>query len=255
MRLCRFAVIAIALTLFVVVRPASAESIGVGHDLFMTVPGQTNLIVDAGPFGGTGFVEFPLEGIPFGPGNTDTIVERLDGHDFATQGNTATIQIELVALSLQSVAPVNIGGNLWDVHITGSPSTTPGTLIVNKTSSGGGDFQVDLLPIVVDITFNQLNSPTEITQTDEFIFDGAGVWSFNPGPANQNNANHPSGGLYIGVDPLTGEKAVTILTGAGASGTATHAFVPSMPTPAAAGLGLPLLGLLGVTRPRRQRAA
>ncbi len=36
--------------------------------------------------------------------------------------------------------------------------------------------------------------------------------------------------------------------------TITYTFEP-IPTPAAAGLGLPLLGLLGITRPRRHRAA
>jgi hypothetical protein len=74
---------------------ALALPIEPGFDLFHTLPGTYV------PLPGIGNVD--LEGVPIGPGNTDTIVQRKTGlPDFAT----GLIDIELVALFLKSVDPI-----------------------------------------------------------------------------------------------------------------------------------------------------
>jgi hypothetical protein len=108
-----------------------------GFDLFATDPGST--FVNLVPFGG-GIV--PLEGVPLpGFGNADTIVQRLDGLPPATGG---TVDIELVALSLRSVDPVDIGlGPLFDLEVIsgsllGEPANPLGTMTIVHTDPNGG---------------------------------------------------------------------------------------------------------------------
>ena len=104
---------------------ARADEIFPGFDLFATAPSppdpQTfvDLTIQSG--GLVGIV--PLEGNLFGPGDTDTIVERLTGSGplFPVPGGEATIEIELVALSLRSVSPIFIdpggGGAFFDMFV------------------------------------------------------------------------------------------------------------------------------------------
>jgi len=106
---------------------ASATSIAPGFDFFQTTVGTS---VDLSGFG-LGVV--PLEGNPIGGsfGNTDTIVSRQDGIDpLSPPSGTGTIPIELVALSLVSVNPVDLtplGGPFVgvssDLHITINKAT------------------------------------------------------------------------------------------------------------------------------------
>ncbi len=81
-----------------------------GWDLFQTEPG-TELL-------GISLTGLPLEEFDFGTGpeytgNTDTIVRRLgDSDSGGSPGPAAPIDIELVALQLQSVTPIDLGAGL-----------------------------------------------------------------------------------------------------------------------------------------------
>ena len=87
-----------------------AYSPGPGYDLFETSPGAQ---VDMTAYG-LGIV--PLKGVAMGPGSTDTIVER------KPPGGLGIVDIELVALHLKSIDPVDLtpvgGPPLADMHIT-----------------------------------------------------------------------------------------------------------------------------------------
>jgi hypothetical protein len=77
-----------------------------------------------------------LVGNPIGPGNTDTIIQRQQD---ATIGGLA-IPIQMTALSLMSVAPVNIGGSFFDVFValdSSKLSMDTGTLSVTGSLLGG----------------------------------------------------------------------------------------------------------------------
>src|SRR5215204_1599926 len=113
---------------------ASADPIGPGFDLFSTGPGSFANIE------GIGMV-FLMSGPPLIPGtNVDTIVERLQGIDPFPVGGMGTIPIVLRELSLQSAAPVNIGGIFFDVLVTESPDQTNGTMTVFHSAVNGGVF-------------------------------------------------------------------------------------------------------------------
>jgi hypothetical protein len=116
-----------SLVLFCISMDAAADPIDPGSQFQVTVPGVGDPIsnpmgtfffpaeVPGQPFGAGPPV--PMEGIPLGApgfGNTDTIIE-VQGSLGA--GETGTIPVEIVAMSLRSVDPVDIGGTLFDVEV------------------------------------------------------------------------------------------------------------------------------------------
>ena len=146
--------LAIVLGVFVAPQAARAASILLGTDYLTTVP---RTFFD---FPGIGEVDF--EGRPIGPGNTDTIVQRQADAILPTVGSTDTIPIEMVALSLQSIEPVDIGGLLFDVFVHLTPGTSSiGKMTINHEFADNGtpapegtftsffdlSFTVDLVPV------------------------------------------------------------------------------------------------------------
>jgi hypothetical protein len=121
---CARSVFAVLLTFFVGAS-ANATLINPGFDLFHT-PGDGSSYVDLGGFGlGNVILEGNRSLLGSGLGNTDTVVARKDPIDPFNLGDTGTIDIELVALSLQSVTPVDLTplggpfvGMLADMYIT-----------------------------------------------------------------------------------------------------------------------------------------
>ena len=149
-----FAVTALA----AIVAPVQANEVLAGHDLWTTPPGGA--VEDFGggntpdpnddappippsffdpgsdPFlGQVDFVGVPIPLFLGQPtGGADTIVERLTDTNFGT-GTTDTIQIELVALSLTSIAPITVtyGGTnpeLWDISVSTSGAPSLGSMTI-----------------------------------------------------------------------------------------------------------------------------
>jgi hypothetical protein len=142
---------------------AGATAIGPGFDSFVTDPGA---FVD---LTGLGLGVIDVEGVPFGPNpfgppGADTIVQRLDGIDpfnvCPTLPCSGTIDIELVALQLRSVDPVDLtplGGpfvgvfaDLWatinTIGLLGVPvydvlQPSIGQMQIDHTILSGGTFQ------------------------------------------------------------------------------------------------------------------
>ncbi len=172
---------------------ASATTIDPGFDLFHTVTPGTSF-----DFGfPIGVVE--LEGNPIGPGNADTIIQRLQGTGPFNQGETRTIDIELVALSLQSVAPVPIGPQLLHVDvIAGSQLGLPaalGQMTFDHTNLVFGDYDY-AIPIVFEVTITDLLNPTSVVSTLEpTSYSGSGVWNFTVETGVVFFPNNPSTSL------------------------------------------------------------
>ena len=138
--------IAVLLTSSIVGGAAHASVIGPGFDYFTTPPGGAFVDLGMGPI--------PLQGIPLpnmALGLTDTVVARMDPGP--PEGGTGLIDIELVALHLRSVAPVDFdpspGLLLGDLHITIDSSNrffTGVTPNPDGTGSGPSLFNLPVLP-------------------------------------------------------------------------------------------------------------
>jgi hypothetical protein len=114
----------------------TVPSVALGSEYFATQPGTH---FNFG--GGIGDVNFL--GLPIGPSNTDTIIQRKAD---AVLGGAA-IPIQIVGLSLKSAAPVNIGGSFFDVFLTLDPTNLAndtGTMSIAGNTTTGGTFSSGL---------------------------------------------------------------------------------------------------------------
>lgn len=138
---------------------ARADDVIAGHDLFLTRPGTSINFADnpvPGGFFDEGSEEFSgsveLQGVRLGTyqgvatGDMDTIVRRLrDAILPEPFPSMDTIDIEVVALSLESVEPIAVIVNgrvqLWDMHVGLSESaSSTGTMGITHQSAAGGVF-------------------------------------------------------------------------------------------------------------------
>lgn len=208
---------------------ASADPIGPGFDLFTTVPGTFANIPGIG-------VVFFMGGQPLIPEtNTDTIVERLQGIDPFPVGGMGTIDIILRELSLQSVAPVNVGGTFFDVFVTELPDQTLGSMTVFHTTDGGGTF-TSTLPINALLTFVPVGGGESFTATFSTILMANCGWSHTPPPGYPTPPEFPSGGFF----PL-GQLCIET----SATGNEAH-FTKPAEVPEPATLLLLASGLMGI---------
>jgi PEP-CTERM motif len=169
---------------------ALADPILPGFDLFHTLPNTFHIIP------GIGFVPF-MGGTPLIPGtNTDTIVERLQGIDPFPVGGTGTIDIILRELSLQSVAPVNIGGNLFDISATAAPLQALGSMTVVHSTVDGGVF-TSTLPVNVLLTFTPVGGGAPFSTSFSTTLMSTCVWSHTPPPNYPTPPQFPSGGFFV----------------------------------------------------------
>ncbi len=116
---------ALLTTAFALPGTAGAIVIEPGLDYFHTLSASHPLDLP----GGTVWIDMVGHGIhdPFDTNNfpdvfpplsnADTVVERMEDTVDLNVGDSDTIDIEMVALSLKSVAPVDVGGNLFDVFV------------------------------------------------------------------------------------------------------------------------------------------
>jgi len=152
-------------------------------------------------FGGSiGVVNF--SGLPIGPGLTDTIVQRQQDAFVAPGGTAAPIPIQLVALSLESTAPVNVGGSFFDVFVTLAPSTaSTGTMTISANAAATGGTFNSTLDVFFDATFVPVTSGTTFVVPGNDIFSNTGSsWSSTitagtvvvAGPVGDQNANQHS---------------------------------------------------------------
>lgn len=188
--------------------PDECEFIYAGTDVWTTPPG------------GTTFSDFDENAIPpdfFGPGSdpfdgkitfggvpltsdpngvlfpADTVIERLDYMVLPEVSDVDTVPIEIVALSLASVDPIEVtynGGQtseLWDVHVCLSDvGQDIGSMVARRDCPAGGTYDA-LLPVRPKFTFvRQSDQAVRVLDTgvagwppyDLALLDG--VWVEDP---------------------------------------------------------------------------
>ncbi len=197
---------------------ALADPIPPGFDYLHTPPGGGQLPIPGGP-------TVPLRGRAIGPGNTDTIIERLGG---LPDGGVGPIDAEIVALSLESISPVDLGGSFFDVFVDLNPAVpSPGMITVTSHSpgpDGGGTFD-SFFDVFARVTLTEVGNPsnTMVLLTQDRITSSGSDWSHRPPP------NYPGpGGFVPGVllhtgphphtEPATPEPASALLLVIGALG-------------------------------------
>ena len=122
----------------------------------------------------------------------DTIVRRNADVVFSAVGDTQTIPIEIVSLSLQSVefVPITFGGGMFfspfeiEVSLDPAAPSPVGTMSITLTSEIGGTL-TSILPVNFLSTFHALDPlvvPTHTYLTGQLILEGEGLWSTVPTP-------------------------------------------------------------------------
>ncbi len=173
-----------------------------GYDLFTTDP--------TGTFVTLGSTTVPLEGVPLGTVNgvnlynTDTIVQRTGPTQTIGTGGVATFDLQLYALHLMSVAPVDIGGNFYNVDVKGgayfgvTEATALSGITITNTTGTGGTF-TSTLPVTAELIFTPIGSAPAIpTMSDTLSFTGTGIWQATPYASDAHGGSFTSGGFYAG---------------------------------------------------------
>ncbi|OAD19887.1 hypothetical protein THIOM_004448 [Candidatus Thiomargarita nelsonii] len=202
-------------------------SIWPGFDLFETLPGTK---VDFGQVGGP---IVPLTGNPallasenIGP--TDTIVKRQQGINPFDQGDVGTVEIELVALSLKSIAPFDVGflepslaGTMADLYVTINALDLPnipvpdalnpstGTMTISHENQENAPIQGTFkseLKVYSGLIF--VRAGGDLSDPDAWLFhmpdptaplilNSDGIWSHTRPVGDAHNAKYPAGSFYI----------------------------------------------------------
>jgi hypothetical protein len=238
---------------------AEAAPIGPGFDLFATGP-STLTIHPPQPCVTSCTLLF--QGIPIGPGNTDTVVQRTGA---LADGATGPIPSQLVALSLESTGPVDIGGSFFDVFVTVNaiapgtsnaptgppvydtlPASTGTTTVLTNHGASGGTFSATYTVNADVILTAPGGSPSDPTQVVSHFAQGSvteslqGVWHL-PSPCTPDSG--PGTGVCANGD--FSPDSFTVTAGALAL---SPAVAPDPPTVLLVGSGL--VGLLIAGRRR-----
>ena len=138
--------VALAMAAAVAAVPARADLVLRGADYFATI--QPTLFVPLGALN-------PLAGLPIGPGNTDTIVQRQGdcSLSLATLGSNCTIPIELVALSLISTVNPMVRLRETPGSVAGT-SLSGGMMTIFSDGSGTGGTFDSFFDVFFELSFD-----------------------------------------------------------------------------------------------------
>ena len=180
-------------------------NVALGTDYYAT---QSGSHINFGP--GIGDVQF--KGLPI-VGTADTVIKRLRDAIVSPGGTAAPIPVQLVGLSLQSTAPVQVGTTFYNVFVELDPDHTAediGHMIISENAGGtGGTFHFGLT-LFYEADFVPVSGGTGgFSVFNQLTFRQSGTtWSSTPpggimivpGPDDGSSADELAN-LHTGLDP------------------------------------------------------
>jgi hypothetical protein len=140
---------------------------------------------------GTMFAGVPFMGVAFGPGGSDTIVNRLDNVNVT--GGSGTTPLVLANLELQSAVPADFGLGTGTYFITlqsarGGPASA-GAMVITQTSADDntpanpeGTFN-SFFDVFFDVRLGGINGPIALS-SDLMLASSGTQWDANPLPTD-----------------------------------------------------------------------
>jgi hypothetical protein len=156
---------------------AGTLAVAEGYDLFTTDANNTSF-TGLGNLMGVPLDSYVFPGIngnnPVNVGSTDTIIQRTSmAGPVANAGDDAVVGIKVLALQLETVAPVNYMGNgLQNYFVTLNQTASTGSLDITFTSPAGGTFN-STLDLNFDIHAGSLNG--NVVGTDQVTLTSSGT--------------------------------------------------------------------------------
>ena len=253
---------ALALAATMAASPARADIVLMGSDYFRTI--QPTSAAGIGT----------LAGLPIGPGDTDTRVQRKSDCSLtlSTVGSNCTVSIELVALSLISTAnPL--------VRVRESPTlVSAGGMTMTSDGSGTGGTFASFFDVFLELSMD--GGASWNPQGSQNLTSSGSNWTtiepvdprfrFVDGPVGDQNANRHNGKGIGQFDFYVVDAAGSVGTNIGPGGTGgpctfighdhaqvlAHCTAPArIPEPASLALvGLALTAMIGLGRRSTRRA-
>jgi hypothetical protein len=240
--------IAISIAASLSVSISRASTVAAGYDLYETNAADTS-------FSGLGnLMGVPLGTFNFGgtvgvqnTGPTDTIIQRNAAATVASPPGTASpISITLVAIQLETVAPVNFMGDGTANYFLTLGGASTGTETISFNAAGtGGTFSTSLT-ITFDIRKGSLTGTIEETQTLTLTSSGA-FWGQTPPPGTVliNGANNLLDGTNHNQDIFLAQP---LSIDCSQGGVWCDGLADPSPEPGTAALMLIPLGAFGLRR-------
>jgi|HubBroStandDraft_3_1064219.scaffolds.fasta_scaffold110731_2 hypothetical protein len=188
-------VVACVLAMTMATAAVASEPIRQGVDVWMTVAGfaRTNFAdepipagffcQDSRPFNGM----ITMKGVPLavtpgkGLGGIDTVVRRLDDAVFNEQGEART-RIQLMALSLASIEPIETSCGKYDVVVSLAPGEQPVTTMrIFRSESLGGTYSAPLslnVRVVFTPVSGDKSARREVTRRIDLGPANRSVWAY-----------------------------------------------------------------------------
>jgi hypothetical protein len=222
------------------------------HALPMDDPNATDMFFELWPITvidipGVGPVD--MTGKYIGPGTTSAVIHRDAALPLPNVGDSGTVPIKMLDLSLKSTHPISLGTSFFDVFVELDPAALGlgvGTMTITRTSTDGGTFNASV-DVHGKVTAKEVGNPSNMqvfSFFDVFVTLDA-PWSFTPSPGSVDNALFPLSGMFAGVIPKSGGQVANIVF----SGTQTAsqltfqpALIPEPGTLGLIGLGFGVMG-------------